>query len=82
VLKYVCENRSSPRAVRGISLLKHSKLPTRLKNKNWTNPQIKNHTYSHELRLIRPHTCGSKWHGSALTTGDCRVLRSDVNPLQ
>jgi len=25
-------------------------------NKAWTNPQIKNHTRSHELRLIRPQT--------------------------
>ena len=25
----------------------------RLKNKTWTNPQIKNHKNSHEIRLIR-----------------------------
>jgi hypothetical protein len=30
------------------------KLTIRLKNKTWTNPQIKNHMKSHELRLIRP----------------------------
>jgi hypothetical protein len=32
------------------------KLTTRLKNKTWTNPQIKNHNRSHELTLIRPQT--------------------------
>jgi len=32
------------------------KLTTKFKNKTWTNPQIKNHTKSHELRLIRPQT--------------------------
>ena len=26
---------------------------TRLKNKTWTNPQIKNHKNIHEIRLIR-----------------------------
>jgi hypothetical protein len=30
------------------------KLTTRLKNKTWTNPQIKNNKMNHELRLIRP----------------------------
>jgi hypothetical protein len=38
--------------VTGKLLLK--KLTTRLKNKTWTKPQIKNHKMSHELRLIRP----------------------------
>ena len=28
----------------------------RLKNKTWTNPQIKNHKKGHELRLITPWT--------------------------
>jgi hypothetical protein len=28
----------------------------RLKNKTWTNPQIKSHKKSHELKLIRPQT--------------------------
>jgi hypothetical protein len=32
------------------------KLTTRLKNKTWMNPQIKNHKNNHELRLIRPQT--------------------------
>jgi hypothetical protein len=32
------------------------KLTTRLKNKTWTNLQIKNHKKSHELRLIRSQT--------------------------
>jgi hypothetical protein len=32
------------------------KLTIRLKNKTRTNPQIKNHNMSHELRLIRPQT--------------------------
>ena len=35
-------------------LSKNSKLTTRLKNKTWTNPQIKDRNKSHELRLIRP----------------------------
>jgi len=30
------------------------KINYRLKNKTWTNPQIKNHKKGHELRLIRP----------------------------
>jgi len=29
---------------------------TRLKNKTWSNPQIKNHKKSRELRLIGPQT--------------------------
>jgi hypothetical protein len=32
------------------------KLNAKLKNKTWTNPQIKNHKNSHELGLIRPQT--------------------------
>jgi len=32
------------------------KLTTRLKNKTWTNLQIKNHKNSYVLRLIRPQT--------------------------
>jgi hypothetical protein len=31
-------------------------ITVRIKNKTWTNPQIKNHRKSHELRLIRPQT--------------------------
>jgi len=31
------------------------KLTTRLKNKTWTNTQIKNHKNSHEHRLTRTH---------------------------
>jgi hypothetical protein len=34
--------------------LKNKKLPTRLKNKTWTNPQIKNCKKIHELKLIKP----------------------------
>jgi hypothetical protein len=34
------------------------KLTTRLKNKTWTDPQIKNHKQNHELKLIRPQA----WH--------------------
>jgi hypothetical protein len=30
------------------------KLTTRLKNKTWTNPEIRIHKNSHDLRLIRP----------------------------
>ena len=30
------------------------KIKYKLKNKTWANPQIKNHTRSHEVRLIRP----------------------------
>jgi len=32
------------------------KISYKLKNKTWTNPQIKNHKKGHELRLIRPQT--------------------------
>jgi hypothetical protein len=32
------------------------KLPTSLKNKTWTNLQLKNHKNSHVLRLIRLQT--------------------------
>jgi len=32
------------------------KLTTRLKNKTWTNPQIKNHNKGHELSVIGPQT--------------------------
>jgi len=56
LLRYAPENGSSPWVVTGKSLLKNKKLTTWLKNKNWTNPQIKNHKKSHELRLIRPQT--------------------------
>ena len=42
-LRYVPKNRSSPRTVTGKQQLKNYKLPTRLKNKTWTKPQIKNH---------------------------------------
>jgi len=37
------ESRSSPRVVTGTWLLKYEKIITRLKNKTWTNAQIKNH---------------------------------------
>jgi hypothetical protein len=30
------------------------KITTRLLNKTWTNPQIKNNKENHEFRLIRP----------------------------
>jgi hypothetical protein len=43
LLRYAPENRSSPRVVIGKLPLKNSKLITRLKNKTWSNPQIKNH---------------------------------------
>ena len=67
VLKYVPENRSS----------------RRLKNKSWTNPQIENHTKSHELSLIWPRTCGSKWHGSTSHQKWLwRILSSAVYPVQ
>jgi hypothetical protein len=42
--------------VTGKWLLKNEKLTTKPKNKSRTNPQIKNHEKSHELRLIRPQT--------------------------
>jgi hypothetical protein len=44
VLRYIPENRSSPRVVTGKWLLKYEKLTTRLKNKTWktwTNQQMK-----------------------------------------
>jgi hypothetical protein len=56
LLKCAPEIRSSPKVVTGKWLLKNKKLTTRLKNKTWTNPQIKNHKKSHELRLIRTQT--------------------------
>jgi len=43
LLRYLPENRSSPRVITGKWLLKNEKVTTRLKNKTWTNPQIKNH---------------------------------------
>ena len=43
LLRYVPEDRSSPKVLTGKQLLKNYKLPTRLKNKTWTKPQIKNH---------------------------------------
>jgi hypothetical protein len=54
LLRYVPENRSSQWVVTGKWLLKNWKLTTRLKNKTWTNQQIKNHKKKHELRLIKP----------------------------
>jgi len=36
--------------------LQNKKLTTMLKNKTWTNPQIKDHTKSRELRLFTPQT--------------------------
>jgi hypothetical protein len=42
------ENRSSPNVVIGKWLLKNEKLTGRLKNKIWTNPQIKNCKNSQE----------------------------------
>jgi hypothetical protein len=36
--------------------IENVKLPTRDKNKTWTNSQIKIHEKRHELRLIRPKT--------------------------
>jgi hypothetical protein len=56
LLRYTPENISSPRVVTGKWLLKNEKLTTRLKNKTWTKPQIKNHKKNHEIRLIRPQT--------------------------
>jgi hypothetical protein len=47
LLRYVPENRSSPRVVTG--KLQNWKLTSRLNNKTCTNPQIKNHKKSHEL---------------------------------
>jgi len=48
LLRHAFANRSSPRVVTEKWLLEHEKLITGLKNKTWTNPQIKNHK-SHEL---------------------------------
>jgi len=55
-LLHATDSRATPKAVTGKWLLKNYKLITRLKNKTWTNPQIKNNKKSHELRLIRPDT--------------------------
>jgi hypothetical protein len=38
------------------------KLTTRLKNKAWTNLQIKNHKKNHELRLLRLQTTKNSEH--------------------
>jgi hypothetical protein len=49
------ENKSGPRIVTGkmaIEELKNNKT----QNNTWTNPQIKDHKKSHELRLTRPQT--------------------------
>jgi hypothetical protein len=46
LLRYAPENRSSPRVVTHKWLLKNYKLTARLKNKTWTNLQIKNHKKS------------------------------------
>jgi hypothetical protein len=54
LLRYGPENRPGPRVVTGKWLLKNLKVTTRLKNKIWTNPQIKNHKKSHKFRLIVP----------------------------
>jgi len=45
---------SSPRVVNKKVITE--KLTTWLKNKTWTNPQIRNHEKSHDHRLIRPET--------------------------
>ena len=58
LLKYLPENKFSPKIVTGKWLLKNKKLTTRLKNKTWPNSQSKNPKKCHELRLIRPQT----WH--------------------
>jgi hypothetical protein len=54
--RYVPKNRPSPLVVTGQWLLKNTKLTTFLKSTTWTNLQIKKHTKSHKLRLIRPQT--------------------------
>jgi hypothetical protein len=41
VLQYVPKNRSSPQVITEKWLFKNLKLTTSLKNKNWTNPQLK-----------------------------------------
>jgi hypothetical protein len=55
-LRYPPENRSCPRLITGKWQLKNKKLTTRLKNKTWTNLQIKNHKKSRELRILKPQT--------------------------
>jgi hypothetical protein len=45
---YISEKRSSPMVVMGKWLLKNLKSTTRIKNKTWTNPQIKNQKMSLE----------------------------------
>jgi hypothetical protein len=55
LLRYAPENASSPAVVTGKWPLKNKKL-IRLEDKAWTNPQIKNHKSSHELKLIIPQT--------------------------
>jgi len=56
LLKYLPEKKYSPKIVTGNWLLKNEKLTKSLKNKTWTNSQIKNPKKSHQLRLMRPQT--------------------------
>jgi hypothetical protein len=56
LFRYVTENRSSPREVTGKWQSKIQKWTKGLKNKTWTNPQIKKPNRGHEPRLIRPQT--------------------------
>jgi len=49
LLRYISENRTSPMVVMEKWLLKNFKLTTRIKDKTWTNPQIKNQKMRHEL---------------------------------
>jgi len=55
-LWFATEKRCSLRLVTGKWLLKNYILTTRLQYKTWANAQIKNHTKSRELRLIRPQS--------------------------
>jgi hypothetical protein len=54
LLRYGTANISSPRVVTGKWLLENQNLTTRLKNKIWTNLQIKNNKKIRILSLIRP----------------------------
>jgi hypothetical protein len=51
LLSYGPENRSSPRIVTGKMTTEKF---TRLKNKIWANPQIRNYEKSNEIKIIRP----------------------------
>jgi hypothetical protein len=60
LLRYIPENRSITRAVTRKTAFEKLKINYKAQNKTWTNPQIKNHKKSREVKLIRPQTMTQK----------------------